>query len=76
MAVLTVRNVPDELMKDLKDLAAQNRRSLQQQVIFLLEGMVVTGGPSPAELAADIRRRLAGRDIGDLAEDVRAERQR
>lgn len=40
MATLTVRNVPPEIVKSLKALARQNRRSMEQEVRVLLEEYV------------------------------------
>jgi len=40
MAVLTLKNVPDELVQRLKREARQNRRSLNQEAIFRLEKSV------------------------------------
>ncbi len=37
MAVLTLKNVPEELVDRLKREARQNRRSLNQEAIFRLE---------------------------------------
>lgn len=37
MRTLTVRNVPDDVYEALATLAKRNRRSLQQQILLLLE---------------------------------------
>jgi plasmid stability protein len=37
MATLTVKNLPDELYEKIKASAAANRRSINQEVIFLIE---------------------------------------
>ena len=37
MATLTLKNVPEDLVEQLKDEAKQNRRSLNQEAIFRLE---------------------------------------
>lgn len=37
MATLTLKNVPEELVEQLKGEAKQNRRSLNQEAIFRLE---------------------------------------
>ncbi len=39
MATLTVRNLPDEVIQRLKEIAAQNRRSMEQEVRSLLESV-------------------------------------
>ena len=38
MATLSIKNVPDTLVKRLKSQAATNRRSLNREVIAMLEG--------------------------------------
>jgi antitoxin FitA len=37
MATLTLRNVPDDIYQSLKEAAARNRRSLNQEAIAQLE---------------------------------------
>lgn len=37
MPGLLIRDLPDELHRRLKERAAENRRSMNQEVIFLLE---------------------------------------
>ncbi len=37
MANLTVRNIPDDVYERLKQRAAANRRSLNQEIVLLLE---------------------------------------
>jgi len=37
MAALTLRNIPDDLYQDLKQQAVQHHRSLNREVVFLLE---------------------------------------
>ena len=76
MKTITVRNVPDDLLHELKRLAAQNRRSLQQQVLLLLECARAVRSDSPLDRAAALRSRLKGRALGDSVEDVRAQRDR
>jgi antitoxin FitA len=37
MATLTIKNMPDELYEKIKASAATNRRSINQEAIFLIE---------------------------------------
>ncbi len=37
MATLTIRNVPDKVVKSLKTLARKNRRSMEQEVRELID---------------------------------------
>lgn len=76
MAVLTIRDVPDDLYAILKQLAARNRRSLQQEAIVQLEQARGRAGDSPLDRARAIRRQLAGRDLGDTVEEIRQDRAR
>lgn len=75
MKVLTVRNVPDDLYALLTRRAEAHRRSLQQEALMLLE-RARTFDESVIHRARAIRQRLAGRSLGDMVNDVRAERQR
>ncbi|MSP93226.1 MAG: hypothetical protein EXR79_15760 [Myxococcales bacterium] len=76
MAVLTIRDVPDDLYAILKQLAARNRRSLQQEAIVQLEQARGRAGDSPLDRARVIRQQFAGRDLGDTVEEIRQERAR
>ena len=56
MATLTLKNVPENLVEQLKEEAKQNRRSLNQEAIFRLEGSLAVRPRSPAETVAALRR--------------------
>lgn len=43
MASLTIKNIPDELLEQLRQKAAADRRSLNQQILRLLERALVVG---------------------------------
>ncbi|RPI59865.1 MAG: hypothetical protein EHM50_08415 [Lysobacterales bacterium] len=80
MSSLTLKNVPDELLEDLRETALQERRSVNQQALQLLIEALRTrkrGGPVRAtraggQLAA--WRALAGRWRSD--EDAATETKR
>ncbi len=77
MKTLTIRNVPDDVYETLAALAKRNRRSLQQQVLVLLEKVRDLDRPSsPTTTAAQWRNRLKGRPLGDTVAEVREERSR
>ncbi len=79
MADLLVRRVPEPLVRSLKQRAVQHRRSLQQELVSILESAVgESAGQSPAQIAVAIRTHLAktGRTFGDSAHLVREDRQR
>lgn len=44
LASLTLKNIPDELLEKLRVLAERERRSITQQVLYMLEQAVALGG--------------------------------
>jgi hypothetical protein len=63
MATVTLKNVPKELLAALKEQAAQNRRSLNQEALLRLESSLGAPRPSGADkvkVMRRIQRRLAG----------------
>jgi plasmid stability protein len=56
MATLTLKNVPEGLVEQLKEEAKQNRRSLNQEALSRLEGTVALRRRSAEEVVADLRR--------------------
>lgn len=76
MKTLTIRKVPDEVYAELADWAAESRRSLQEQVLYIIEEDVKLRRTSVMESAAEYRTRLAGRQLRDVVKDVREDRER
>jgi len=71
MATLTVKNVPEDLVRRLKTQAAAHRRSLNQEVITCLEQRVER--TDPERLLAEIdaaREKLAARGVWVTPEEV------
>jgi plasmid stability protein len=65
MAVnLSVKNVPDELAEQLRQRAARNRRSLQRELLSILEA--VAGRPGAHDVSSAAPR--AGLTIDQLAD--------
>jgi plasmid stability protein len=58
MASLTLKNLPDELLRALREAAERDRRSLTQQTIHLLE-LAVRAGDEPAALRAGVDAQIA-----------------
>jgi plasmid stability protein len=60
MAILHVRNVADDLYKELQERALRERRSLSAEVIHLLQSALRRDDRTPAEVLESIaaRRRL------------------
>jgi hypothetical protein len=78
MAALTLKNVPEELMSALRAAAEHDRRSLNQQIIHLLEAAIRNRGHgdalSPTEVQAQLAawREMAGtwRSDVELEEEI------
>ncbi len=59
MPSVLVKNIPEELHRRLKERAAHNRRSLNSELLVILESAVAdTAGPPPLEVVD--RLRIAG----------------
>ncbi len=71
---LSIKNAPDEVVHRLRQRAERHHRSLQGELLAIIEEAV---GPrqelSPVELLAEVRR-LALRTPGDSASIIRADR--
>lgn len=79
MPDILIRNVPEPIVERLKDRAARHRRSLQRELLAIIEAAVgEPSAPDPARVAAAIRERLAasGRRFSDSAGLVREDRDR
>ena len=74
---LSVKNVPDHLMEKLKARAARNRRSLQGEVLTILEESVAEHqrGKSPMEILEEIRK-LGFSTASDSVQMIREDRDR
>ena len=63
MATMTLKNVPEDLVRMLKEAASQNRRSLNQETLARLESSLALprrrGGDTVKALRR-LHRRLAG----------------
>ena len=60
MATLTIKNIPDAVVRKLKAQAARNRRSLNSEVIDVLAS---NGQPAPIDVEALLARARAVRVI-------------
>ena len=79
MADVLIRNVDQSTLEALKRRAERHRRSLQQELLTILEAAVREPAPRmPAELAATLRTRLAqsGRTFSDSTALIREDRER
>lgn len=63
MATITIKNIPDGLYEQLKEAAAANRRSINSEVIHLIEQAVTGRQLAPEAFIARarlLRERTAG----------------
>jgi len=49
MATITVKNIPDQAYSVLKQLAASHRRSINSEIIYLIEKFTGSSKVSPKE---------------------------
>jgi plasmid stability protein len=76
MRTLTIKNIPDELYEQLKQRAAANRRSINSEVIVLIERAVAAPRFSPEtilEQANRLREKTAGYMISE--EEMRRDKE-
>ena len=55
MATLTIKNIPDELYRQLKERATQHHRSINGEVISCLEKSLVSTRVDPEEFLEQVR---------------------
>ncbi len=78
MKDLLVRNIPEDVLVGLKARAVANKRSLQQELLIILEEAAGLNLVKAVELADCIREKLKtqGRKYGDSTDLVRRDRER
>ena len=73
---LSIKNVPDEVVHRLRERAARRHRSLQGELLAIIEEAVQSERElTPTELLAQVRQ-LGLRTSGDSAAILRADRDR
>lgn len=72
MATLTVKNVPDDLYEKLKVTAAANRRSINSEVITIIERAIEHQTENPYEVQARVRQLREKLDIYVTEEEINA----
>jgi len=68
MPTLTIKNIPEDLYRELKRQAKMNRRSINSQVIVCIEKATRSQRLQPEQYIArarDLRNKTAGHPIGD-----------
>ena len=75
MAVnLSIKNAPDEVVRRLRERAARHHRSLQGELLAIIEAAVQGDGPASAvDVLAEVRR-LGVRTAAEAAALIRADR--
>lgn len=76
MKSISVRNISDEAYEAIKDMAARNHRSMQEQIKRLIEREARLARNSAVSTAQAWRTTLAGRDLGDTVGELREDRSR
>lgn len=73
---LSIKNAPDHVAQALRERAERNHRSLQGELLAIIEAAVREGAPAtPADILAEVRR-LGLRTPGESAAMIRADRDR
>ena len=68
MASITVRNIPADVYEDLKEAARANRRSVNSEILVIIEDAVRSKRVAPEEFlvrARLLREKTAGYTISD-----------
>ncbi len=76
MKSISIRNVPDHVYSALQDMARMNRRSLQEQIRYLLEQETRLVRGTTTARARAWRDRLGTRLLPDVPEMIREDRER
>ena len=76
MAEVLIRNLDPGVVERLKERARRSGRSVQAELQMIVERAVLTDAVEGRELAARIRRKLAGGKHSDSAALIAADRRR
>ena len=76
MPDVLVRGVDETILTKLKDVAKRNGRSVQSELLTLINNFVASATLSDEETAARIKDALRGRSFTDSAELLREDRSR
>jgi plasmid stability protein len=70
MPSLTLKNMPDALLEALRESAATNRRSLNQEVTMRLERSLEDRAPDPEAMLAELRAWRRMHDVAPVTEAI------
>lgn len=73
MANLTVKGIPDEVLDSLRRIAEANRRSLNSEVLLLLERTVGRAPLDPDEFLSRVRARRERLRLPPLTDELLAQ---
>lgn len=76
MKAISVRNISDEAYDAIKEMAARNHRSMQEQIKRMIEREARLVRVSAVSRAQVWRTTLAGRALGDTVAELREDRAR
>jgi plasmid stability protein len=76
MAKVLIRDLDERTVERLKKRAARNRRSLQAELQLIVERAAATDIVDSRDVAARIRKKLAGRQHSDSAALLADDRRR
>ncbi len=78
MANILIRNVPDEVLNMIKNVAKRRNRSLQQELLEALETMANQSSPDIFRKATELKEKLRKKSVRftDSAELLRKDRVR
>ena len=78
MTDILIRNVPEDVLGKLRQKAADNKRSLQQELLLIIESAAEEDKYNAAASASIIREKLAAyeRSYSDSTELIREDRSR
>lgn len=72
MATVTIKNIPDELYEQLKIMAKANRRSINNEVIVIIEQAIEHQTPNPNEVLNRVKQLREKLDIYVTEEEITA----
>ncbi len=73
---VSIKNAPDEIVERLRERARRNHRSLQGELMAVIEAAASEVAPSNLAAVADRVRALGHTSAADSVEIVRADRDR
>jgi len=78
MANILIRNVPDEVLNMIKNVAKRRNKSLQQELLEALETMANQSSPDILRKATELKEKLRKKSVRftDSAELLREDRAR